>query len=159
MTTGNLGLGFTERPTVQTFLPDPDFHKSAASLDRQRLGKQRVEVLQLLQVEDLRTRGQKGGWLNHPAAKMWRGYGHALSRYGLSCCQEWLRRGYKDTCTQKIADLSMGLPYTDQGDPPWLGSIEFHASHKSNLVRKAPEHYGKLWPETPRDLPYVWPDV
>ena len=33
---------------MQTFLPYPDFARSAAVLDRQRLGKQRVEVLQIL---------------------------------------------------------------------------------------------------------------
>lgn len=34
---------------MQTFLPYPDFEKSAYSLDRQRLGKQRVETLQIMQ--------------------------------------------------------------------------------------------------------------
>ena len=33
---------------MQTFLPYPDFHESAKVLDMKRLGKQRVEVLQLL---------------------------------------------------------------------------------------------------------------
>jgi hypothetical protein len=40
-----------ERPDVQTFLPYPDFAASAASaaaLDSKRLGKQRVEALQVL---------------------------------------------------------------------------------------------------------------
>ena len=33
---------------MQTFLPFPDFQQSAAVLDRVRLGKQRVEALQIL---------------------------------------------------------------------------------------------------------------
>lgn len=33
---------------MQTFLPYEDFNQSTAVLDRQRLGKQRVEALQLL---------------------------------------------------------------------------------------------------------------
>jgi Pyrimidine dimer DNA glycosylase len=33
---------------VQTFLPYPDFARTAAVLDDRRLGKQRVEVLQIL---------------------------------------------------------------------------------------------------------------
>jgi len=33
---------------VRTFLPYPEFDRSAAVLDRARLGKQRVEVLQIL---------------------------------------------------------------------------------------------------------------
>lgn len=33
---------------MQTFLPYPDFAESASVLDRQRLGKQRVETLQVM---------------------------------------------------------------------------------------------------------------
>lgn len=36
------------RTKVQTFLPYEDFDKTASVLDRSRLGKQRVETLQLL---------------------------------------------------------------------------------------------------------------
>jgi hypothetical protein len=36
--------------TIQTFLPYPDFEESAAVLDMKRLGKQRVENLQIIQV-------------------------------------------------------------------------------------------------------------
>jgi hypothetical protein len=42
--------------------------------------------------------------------------------------------------------------------PSWFGDEEFHRSHRSNLVRKAPEHYAPLFePGLPADLPYVWP--
>jgi hypothetical protein len=34
--------------SVQTFLPYPDFERTAEVLDDRRLGKQRVEVLQIL---------------------------------------------------------------------------------------------------------------
>lgn len=47
---------------MQTFLPYPSFVESAKCLDRQRLGKQRVEVLQLLKA--LLVPGS--GWGNHP---------------------------------------------------------------------------------------------
>ena len=33
---------------MQTFLPYPDFAKSAMCLDNKRLGKQRIECLQIL---------------------------------------------------------------------------------------------------------------
>lgn len=40
---------------------------------------------------------------------------------------------------------------------PWLGDPAFHASHRSNLLRKNAEHYGAFgWTESP-DLEYVWP--
>lgn len=133
---------------MQTFLPYPDFQASATVLDRQRLGKQRVEVLQLLRA----LNGQTAGWTNHPAARMWRGYEPALRDYGITICDEWIARGYRDTCRGKIAALAAG----NRVDPPWLGDPEFHASHRSNLLRKDPDHYGLLFDE-PDDLPYVWP--
>jgi hypothetical protein len=134
---------------MQTFLPYPDFTKSARCLDRQRLGKQRVEVLQLLRA--LLVPGS--GWANHPAAKMWRGREGCLAAYGVAICQEWKRRGYKDTCEFKIitlADPSMCMPL-------WLGDPAFHASHRSNLLRKDADHYGQFGWTEPSDLPYVWP--
>jgi len=83
---------------MQTFLPLEDFTASAQSLDRQRLGKQRVECLQILNA--LSNPGY--GWQNHPAVTMWRGAELSLAKYGVAICDEWLRRGYKDTCKAKI---------------------------------------------------------
>lgn len=145
---------------MQTFLPYADFAQSAACIDRQRLGKQRIEVLQLLKA--LLVPG--AGWRNHPAAKMWRGYEWALFCYGAAICREWIKRGYKDTCLGKLEAMSLTIHpggfwvMTDPKMlPPWFGDPAFHLAHKSNLVRKLPEHYGKLWPDVPADLPYVWP--
>ena len=135
---------------MQTFLPYNDFTKSAKVLDRQRLGKQRVEVLQLLKA----LKGETKGWVNHPAAKMWRGYENCLVVYGLSICTEWIERGYKDTCFAKI------LAYRDYKTaivvPPWLGREDFHESHRSNLLRKDPDYYHKFGWTEPTNLEYVW---
>jgi hypothetical protein len=135
---------------MQTFLPEVDFARSARALDRQRLGKQRVEVMQIAKAL---TAG--GGWANHPAVRMWRGYELALGRYGISICHEWLRRGYRDTCLAKIVALTGADPSPPM--PAWIGDEAFHLAHRSNLVRKNPDHYGRLWPGVPDDLPYVWP--
>jgi hypothetical protein len=137
---------------MQTFLPYPDFTESAKVLDYRRLGKQRVEVLQLLKA--LR---EGGGWSNHPAVKMWRGYENALVSYGLDCCAEWIERGYKDTCMGKIE--SYWDETANQDQPPWLGNPDFHASHRSNLLRKDPIHYGQEGWTEPNDLPYIWPTI
>lgn len=135
---------------MQTFLPLPSFSESAQCLDRQRLGKQRVEVLQLLRA----LHGETKGWANHPAARMWRGYEKALAEYGVACCREWRSRGYQDTCEQKILVYLTG----ESRLPPWFGDASFHASHRSNLLRKNFEHYhGRYSWEEPVDLPYVWP--
>lgn len=135
---------------MQTFLPDPSFELSARCLDRQRLGKQRVEVLQLLRA----LHGQTAGWARHPAALMWRGHEQALVLYGIVVCEEWLRRGYLDTCMPKISAF---LRAAEPSMPAWLGQPDFHLSHQSNLVRKKPEHYRPYFPGVTPDLPYVWP--
>lgn len=137
---------------MQTFMPYSDFQETARSLDRQRLGKQRVEVYQLLRA----LNGESKGWVNHPAARMWSGYENALVIYGLQICREWIGRGYKDTMTGKIKEYWRSFN-NNLSSPPWRGDENFHLSHQSNLVRKLPEYYGPLFPGVPDDLPYVWP--
>jgi len=130
---------------MQTFLPYPDFVRSAQALDRKRLGNQRNEVLVLL----------SGSWYNHPASKMWRGYEYQLAEYGKAICTEWIQRGYRDTCFEKISVLQSS--HEDTGLPPWFGDPDFHESHQSNLIRKNPEHYRSQFPNTREGLPYMWP--
>ena len=134
---------------MQTFLPYSDFVQSAACLDRQRLGKQRVEVLQLLKA----LNGESSGWTNHPATRMWRGYQEALVCYGLAVCSEWISRGYNDTCYEKINSYSEDAEVVM---PPWMGDSDFHLSHQSNLIRKDAEHYSQYF-SVPDDIGYVWP--
>lgn len=137
---------------MQTFAPSEILTESAVVLDRARLGKQRVETLQLLRANFDETLG----WKNHPAAKMWRGYESGLIAYGVAICNEWLIRGYKDTCLEKI--LKYGEP--DALDmPPWWGDERVHSSHRANLLRKMPEHYSQFgWTENP-EMPYFWPEM
>lgn len=144
---------------MQTFLPLPDYAASAVTLDQQRLGKQRVEVLQILNVlHDIPTEsGKPRGWYNHPAVRMWRGFELQLCEYGLTIVEEWKRRGYKDTCYEKI---SQHMDWAEGGNmlkPAWFGDTALHLSHQSNLVRKDPKHYRKYFPDVPDDLEYVWP--
>jgi len=201
---------------MQTFLPFPDFEESAYALDQKRLGKQRVETLQIMQAlfqvrlvttitvatDEFRTayynlddeevderdlqegvdyqmrREQifktinlpksqwhtkpltKAGWLNHPATAMWRGYEWSLLKYQRKICDEWVHNfGFKDTCFAKTAFIFFRHfdPEASHDDPPWLGNVEFHRSHQSNLIRKDPRYYGKQFRKVPADLPYIWP--
>ncbi len=43
--------------------------------------------------------------------------------------------------------------------PPWLGDERVHRSHRSALLRKDPDWYGRLFTDVPADLPCYWPDV
>lgn len=138
---------------MQTFLPYPSFSASARVLDRARLGKQRVEVKQIYRA----LIGETSGWSRHPAVRMWRGCEHSLLDYGLIVCAEWRRRGYRDSLADYFCDAFYAAYDKPHMSPPWLGDPAFHAAHRSNLLRKAPDHYGRFgWTESP-DLPYVWP--
>ena len=91
---------------------------------------------------------------------MWRGHAEALTDYGLTICKEWIGRGYKDAQFEKISMLwETGRFERLPGYyPEWFGTSEFHSAHRSNLLRKNPDHYGEFeWEEGP-DLAYVWPD-
>jgi hypothetical protein len=149
---------------MQTFLPCPDFADSARVLDKRRLGKQRVEVIQVLRA--LTVHGY--GWRHHPAAAMWAGYEEALVRYGLVVCDVWCESGSADTCAATlVTDLAQATgqrrvrsqqALAAAGElPPWLGDPAFHRSHQSVLVHKDPGHYRRFFPDVPDDLPYVWP--
>ncbi len=144
---------------VQTFLPYPDFIESARALDDRRLGKQRVEALQILRAVTIPTYG----WQHHPAVRMWRGHVPALVAYGLAMTAEWVAREHPDTCADQIAAFAPDAP-RDQAAlaaagllPPWLGDEAFHRAHRSALLRKDPGWYGARFGDVPDDLPYVWP--
>lgn len=134
---------------MQTFVPEDTFGACAAALDSKRLGKQRVEVLQILKA----LTGGSWGWRNHPATKMWEGHEAGLCAYGLAVCGEWVARGYKDTCADKMRAIISPDP-TDL--PWWWGNVEMMESHRSNLVRKAPDFYRPRYPSVSDALPYLW---
>jgi hypothetical protein len=145
---------------VQTFLPLADFEATARVLDRLRLGKQRVEALQILRALTRPTYG----WKHHPAVRMWAGCEAALVSYSGAICAEWCRRGSPDTCLAQIVDevgVAEPLPQrvlaASGALPTWLGDAHFHRSHQSALVSKDPGHYRVHFPDVPDDLPYVWP--
>lgn len=141
---------------MQTFLPYASFTKSARSLDQQRLGKQRVETLQILnQLTGQRIVNPKDdpgdwqlgptgrGWGNHPMTNMWRGNELALLKYGLIVCRVWSDAGRADTCYAKMRFV---LPATmteinNAEMPEWLGAWDVHFSHQANLVDKGKQYY------------------
>lgn len=154
---------------MQTFLPLPNYLESMRCLDKSRLGNQVWrEGITLI----------RGGWPNHPASKMWRGHEYHLGLYLLAGCDVLKERGkeYPELRQRIFNEMSR---FADTGAPTWLGDEKFHASHRSNLLRKV--HLAKElanqtkkerdinvanymerwysqfnWTE-PDDLPYIWP--
>lgn len=147
---------------MQTFLPYADFRRSAQVLDIPRLGKQRVETLQVVRSLEL----YDYGWSTHPAVRMWRGYTPALVRYGLDVAQAWTAGDRADTTAAMIAEFTPDVVGRTQSDmtagglmPPWLDDERLHISHRSALIRKDPDRYRPLFgDDVPDDLPYFWPD-
>jgi hypothetical protein len=145
---------------MQTFLPYPDFVASAESLDPPRLGKQRVETLQILRALEL----PEYGWSNHPAVVMWRRRVPALVLYGLTCARAWIRLGHADTTYQQMAEFAPDVAGLTQDDlaargliPSWCGDQRLHLSHRSKLLAKDPAYYGARFAGTPVGLDYYWP--
>jgi len=132
---------------MQTFLPYPDFQKSIRILDSKRLGKQRVETFQVLNI--LLERTKTKGWRNHPVTQMWTGYESALQLYQNYTIQEWINRGYKNTMQFENLIIEARMP-------KWLGDERLHRSHRSNLLRKDYEYYSQFFDEDP-NLEYYWP--
>jgi hypothetical protein len=145
---------------MQTFLPYPSFRKSAKVLDDKRLGKQRSECVIIMKtlLGVYEKEGRKG-WPHHPATKMWAGYEKSLWWYAWNVCLVWRDRGHHDTVADWLDGIKTSLPADPipSEEPPWFGNEEFHRSHRSNLLRKMPEHYRQYWPDERDDLPYIWP--
>lgn len=146
---------------MQTFLPYPDFAETAAVLDVRRLGKQRVEVLQILRALTF----DDYGWRTHPAVTMWVGFTEALVTYGVAITRCWIDRGFSDTVLPQLLEFSGSAPPRSQetlaaaGElPDWLGWELLHVSHQAALVRKDPDYYGPLFPDADPDVQYVWPE-
>jgi hypothetical protein len=133
---------------MQTFLPYASFSKSAACLDNKRLGKQRVEALQILNV----LAGKTSAWKHHPAVLMWAGHEKALRQYLRAVILEWKRRGFKNGIP-----IPGELTLLPRDIPLWMGSRRFHSSHRSNLLRKDPQHYARIGWKVDPNLPCYWP--
>ena len=138
---------------MQTFLPHESFEKSAQVLDWRRLGKQRVEGMQIINAITGKTRKDGKpykGWINHPCSVMWKDYVPALKHYTNVIIQEWITRGYNNN-----------MEFYDTGKnimPDWIGNEKFHSSHRANLLRKDFDYYSQFgWTENP-ERPYVWHD-
>lgn len=118
---------------VNTFVLHPDLQVNASLLDDTRLGKQRIEAHQILDVLE----GRKNGWQNHPAVNMWRGYEKFLKLYINFIIEEWVRRGFKNSCSTFIIIGTVLQPW-------WWDITAIHFTHQANLFLKMPQHYSQI---------------
>lgn len=132
---------------MQSFLPFENFEKSAQVLDYRRLGKQRVEALQIYKCLITPTH-----WKSHPAVKMWEGYEGALAEYHNAMIVEWIKRGYKNNMLYILYENKYEYPW-------WLGNKDFHRAMRSRLIEKMPDFYEPKFPNDKgfNDGKYFWP--
>ncbi len=152
---------------MQTFLAFPSYKKSAKALDYRRLGKQRVEAWQILNIllQLRKNPNKKIAWMNHPAVKMWENKEYALCKYGIKICEEWaIARGYKDTMLSRFNKILLKLTLSYAAgykisitNPKWFNNKNFFKSHRAALLAKDFEFYKKFnWKEKP-EINYIWP--
>ncbi len=139
---------------MQTFLPYANFIVSLKSLDQKRLGKQRVEAMQLIKaIEGAPRLDGKAyrGWVHHPATIMWKKYPEALKLYYNFAVIIWQNLGFQNSLP--LFELSEVIDA-----PDWLDFEPFHSSHRSNLLKKDFNFYSRYnWPDDPTNL-YLWLD-
>lgn len=134
---------------VNTFLPYSNFDKIAKVLDNKRLGKQRVEAYQIINI--LTNATDKQGWRNHVIVHMWRGHTNALKLYYNTIVKEWIRRGFVNN--MKLYPLPKNI------EMPWfVKNINVNLSHQASLIRKDTFYQDKFKvPTIFLKYKYIWP--
>lgn len=128
-----------------TFLPFPDFAKSAEVLDSNRLIKQIAEAKWM--IDALESGDNTSRTFKHPACQMWIGHESALKAYFNACLGEALEnRKFKikaydyyrwDIHEYHEFDIKSGL----YDYPWWFKDERFHKAMRSRLIAKYSIHY------------------
>jgi hypothetical protein len=143
---------------MQTFLPYGDPVRVAKILDTRRLGKQRVETIEIARKLLEISKGK--GYTNHPAVKMWKGHEvYLIKIYLRAMLDEWNARGFNnEKCEEHYKELYRMVAARRSVRPRWFGEPVFE-SHRSRLIQKDPKFYKPLFPGTPDNLEYIWPEA
>ncbi len=157
---------------MQTFLSATELKTCAENLDSLRLNKQRVEAFQLynigigLRLDSITDEviEKARGFLNHPAALMWKPYLHYLCMYGEYISNECDKRGIADN--RKLGDFFRRRKNRHEFIVPlwWLNEETKNKiihSHRANLLRKDFDYYSKIFQniskEEAENTQYTWP--
>lgn len=136
-----------------TPLPFSSFAQSAACLSDRHLGRARHDTAELIKINQHELAVWPGR-LTIPSL-IWEGYTPMLARYLNLLIDEWEERGYVSTVIHRVNIPRMVV------NPWWLLDTpvaeQLTASHRSNLLRQDPQHYGQFGWEESHDLPYYWP--
>lgn len=141
---------------MQIFMPYGDKHSfedslllTANSLDNKRLGCQRKEANQIIDI----INGKYSSWKNHPAVKMiGPSYITFLKFYKNVIMKVWEERGFRNIKLQYEEVTTVNIPI-------WYGDEKLHSSHRAALLYKNYDYYKQFgWREKP-ELNYYWPKL
>lgn len=161
---------------VNTFVLGPKL-KYLKKLDYQRLGKQRVEAAQLIDILDYYDEHGEmpdQGWTNHTATKMWIGHTNALKTYFNYVVKLWIKLGYENnyeyfdvpkceilTCEFDGVTATFSGKANENTFPKWFSFPPFYMSHRAALVMKKPDFYTELFLDEELEpymgKGYLWP--
>ena len=133
---------------MQTFLPSPNAITSARILDSKRLNKQILECYQILNV--LSGKSPTGGWRNHPAVLMWKGYERGLWQYVQAMIREAKLRGIRTENNEANLNKLKDQCWESWGSTPpsfWEDTnklMRVITTHRASLFDKDPAHYVKF---------------
>lgn len=133
-----------------TFIVIGDFILNAQILDFIRLGKQRVEAKQIIDI--ILSKITSGAWVNHPAVHQWRNFVDALKYYTNCIILEFIKRGGKNTMTLYDLPETIQMPW-------WVSWNRLYQSQRAMLYRKDPFYYHDKFTIEPDYLSYgyIWP--
>jgi hypothetical protein len=158
---------------MQTFLPQSNYSISARILDNKRLNKQILEGYQILNV--LSGKSKTGGWRNHPAVLMWKGFERGLWDYVQAMIAEAKSRGIKTENNEANLNNLKDICWDDWGNtiPDYFQDenklIRIVTTHRANLFKKDPLLYAPFQyavtslnnvpccPERKEPCKYYWP--
>ena len=140
------------------FMPFDDFTWSARCLHDDELNVLRRDILVVMQ----NLTREDVVWEKHPSVLMWKGRERALLAYQQAVCYEWSSvRGHDDIYWDstrlsflRFVDNPMATPLIP---PSWMGNVDLHISHQSNLLRLNETYYRRHFPGIKKDHPYIWP--
>jgi hypothetical protein len=132
---------------VNTFILSNDPKECATKLDPKRLGKQRVEAYQTINIIESNT--TKKGFSNHPLVLMWKDYCNGLKYYCNCMIEEWVKQGYKNTMKLYDNVSVKDLPW-------WYSNKQVQYSNMASLNRKDPSFYEFKYPDEYNDHGYIW---
>jgi hypothetical protein len=158
---------------MQTFIPYSDVNEIARNLDSKRLNKQILECYQILNV--LSGKSPTGGWRNHPAVLMWKGYERGLWHYTQAMIVEARARGIRTENNEANLNNLKNQCWEQWGDKApsfWTDNdklMRVITTHKVSLFNKDPLYYIKYQhasnspyntpccPDRKQPCKYYWP--